>query len=70
MMSSVKDRYSTCESREWGVMEDFIAKVTSKLRPEGWVWIGQRKHGQEGPPTTKNRCAWFEIGKHLVLVKK
>ena len=46
-----------CGEREWRVMENFIAKVTSKLRPEGWVRIGQRKHGQEGLPTTKKRCA-------------
>lgn len=36
MKSSVKEKHSAWESIEWEeVMEDFPAKVTLKLRPEG-----------------------------------
>lgn len=51
MLSFIIEKRSSYESPEWGhltksvkgLMEDFTAKVTLNLRPEGWVGTGQRK---------------------------
>lgn len=40
-----------------GVVDNFTARMTLKLRPQGWVGIGQRKRVQEEPPTQRGTGA-------------